>query len=234
MKLKQIPEDFIVKETADWIVINKPIGLLVHPTSKDEKGTLIDYLVSHFPPLAKVGEDPARPGIVHRLDKEVGGLMVIAKTQSAFDDLKKQFAQHQVKKIYSAVVYGMPGKQHDDIKLAIARSTSKARMAARPKNEEGKAAWTHYQVIQKNKKTSLLQLEILSGRTHQIRAHLFAIGHPVVGDPLYRPKHFKIIEVPNIMLQSVLLDFSDPTSHKKMHFEIPLHTNFQELQKSLK
>lgn len=221
-------DKLIVKETPDWIVVNKPAGLLVHPDSQQKNGTLIDLLIEHYPPLAKVGEDPERPGIVHRLDKDVSGLMVAAKTQDAFDDLKQQFAHHATKKVYLALVHGAPPKEEGDIRFRIARSGTKARMAARPESESrGKAAWSHYKVIKKLKKYSLLQVEILSGRTHQIRAHLFAIGCPVVGDELYKSK-IKTDRIGRIMLQSVELTFDDPKDHERMTFSLPPDPSFKD------
>lgn len=221
----------IVKETPDWIVVNKPAGLLVHPDSQQKEGTLIDLLIEHFPPLAKVGEDPERPGIVHRLDKDVSGLMVVAKTQDAFDDLKRQFSHHETKKVYLALVLGAPPKEEGDIRFRIARSGTKARMAARPESESrGKAAWSHYKVIKKTKKYSLLQVEILSGRTHQIRAHLFALGCPVVGDELYKSKEKGrgTEDVGRIMLQSIELAFNDPSKDEKVAFKLPPDPSFAE------
>lgn len=157
----------LVKETADWMVLNKPVGLLVHPDAHRKHGTLANMLIKHDPAMAKIGEDPERPGIVHRLDKEVSGLMVVARTQSAFDNLKKQFSQHTTTKTYAALVYGTPPKDEGDIKFRIARSAGKARMAAKPeKGEDGRAAWTHYKVIKKFRRATLLELQILwAGRT---------------------------------------------------------------------
>ncbi len=224
----------IVEETPGWIVVNKPAGILVHPDTLHKDGTLVDLLIEHYPPLVKVGEDLERPGIVHRLDKEVSGLMVVAKTQDAFDGLKNQFSHHQTKKIYLALVQGAPPKEEGDIRFRIARSGTKARMAARPESESrGKAAWSHYKVIKKSRKYSLLQVEILSGRTHQIRAHLFALGCPVVGDQLYVGKDAKGRlgregRSDRIMLQSVELTFNDPGNNEKLTFKLPPDPSFAE------
>jgi 23S rRNA pseudouridine1911/1915/1917 synthase len=213
-------------------VIDKPAGLLVHPDAKTKTGTLIDWLLAHDPTIGKVGEDPVRPGIVHRLDREVSGLMVVAKSQRAYDDLKRQFAERKVEKRYLALVYGRVMKDEGDIKLRIARSTSQARMAARPAHEaEGRAAWTHYRVRERLRGATLLDLEILSGRTHQIRAHLQAIGHPVVGDALYAPKKIPPRPVASrLMLQSVSLAFDDPASGERRSYSIPPDPAFRELR----
>lgn len=212
----------ILAETADWIVIDKPAGLLVHPDEVSEEPTLIDGILKHDSKIAKVGEDPNRPGIVHRLDREVSGLMIIAKNQDAFDFLKEQFGQRKIKKTYLALVHGEISQDFGDIKFRIARSTSKARMAARPQQEEeGKAAWTHYRVLERFRGATLVELEILSGRTHQIRAHMHALGHPVMGDALYALRRTdRNVKAPRLMLQSVGLTFIDPTHHEEQSFQL--------------
>ncbi len=225
----------VLSETPDWLVINKPSGLLVHPDTKTQSGTLVDFLLAHNPKIAKVGEDPSRPGIMHRLDKEASGLMVIAKTQDAFDDLKHQFAKHSVDKRYLALVYGEMEKEEGDIKFKIARSKTKPRMAARPEQEEeGKAAWTHYRVKQRFRGATLLELEILTGRTHQIRAHLLAMNHPIMGDPLYkRRKEDRNIVAPRLMLQAVHLGFHDPATGEKKEFDFSPDPEFMQCIKLL-
>jgi len=214
--------DLIIEETPDYIVLDKPTGLMVHPDAGQKTGTLVDLLVAHDPKIAKIGEDPERPGIVSRLDREVSGLMVIAKTQDAFDSLKKQFSGRTVKKTYLAFCYGDLPEEEGDIKFRIARSTTQPRMAARPVDEkEGKAAWTHYHVRERFKSATLADIEILSGRQHQIRAHLHAMQCPVIGDQLYAIENTKRnIKAPRLMLQSVSLEFDDPTSGERKKFEL--------------
>lgn len=226
-------KDIIIKETPDWIVVNKPAGLLVHPDSQHEDGTLIDVLIAHFPPLAKVGEDPSRPGVVHRLDKDVSGLMVVAKTQNAFDDLKNQFSHHQTQKVYLALVHGAPPKEEGEIRFRIARSASQPRMAARPESDtEGKVAWSHYRVLKKFRHASLLEVQILSGRSHQIRAHLHALNCPIVGDQLYKPKTKPNLQTDHIMLQSVKLTFKDPATGEPQTFEIKPDPSFDDFMQN--
>lgn len=211
----------IVAETKDWIVLNKPVGLMVHPSSTSTEPTLVEWLVEHDPAITRVGEDPSRPGIVHRLDKDVSGLIVIAKTQAMFDFLKEAFAQRRVRKHYLALVHGEMSKDQDDIKLKIARSSKGGRMAARPVGEEGKAAWTHYHVKERFVGATLVDVEILSGRTHQIRAHFHGIGHPLIGDPLYKRRETdRRFSAPRLMLQSVLLSFPDLEGQTQT-FELP-------------
>ncbi|MBM3204645.1 RluA family pseudouridine synthase [Candidatus Uhrbacteria bacterium] len=216
------PQPQIIDQTPDFLVIDKPIGLLVHPDAKTQEGTLIDWLVEHDPKIARVGESPERPGIVHRLDREVSGLMVIAKTQQAYDELRRQFAERDIEKTYLALVHGEMTKEEGDIKFRIAHSSSKARMAARPSQEEqGKAAWTHYQIKEKFVGATLLELTILSGRTHQIRAHLHALGHGVIGDTLYNHKKTdRNVKPPRLMLQSIGLTFLDPATHERRSYQL--------------
>lgn len=222
----------IVDESKEYIVLDKPIGLLVHPDAHTKTGTLVDWLVSHDPKIGKVGENPERPGIVHRLDREVSGLIVVAKTQHAYDELKKQFSQRTVKKSYLALVHGeMSHHEYGDIKFRIARSSTKERMAARPAKEEGgKAAWTHYRILERFIGATLLELEILSGRTHQIRAHLYALGHPVIGDKVYVLRRTdRSVKSPRLMLESVALEFTDPTSGERKSYALEPDPAFKEL-----
>lgn len=228
--------DLIIEETNDWMVIDKPAGLLVHPDAKTKEGTLVDLLIAHDPAIAKVGEDPERPGIVHRLDREVSGLMVIAKTQAAYDSFKEQFAGRKTEKHYLALVHGELPAEEGDIKFRIARSTSKARMAARPSHEEeGKAAWTHYIVRERFRGATLADIEIFSGRTHQIRAHLHALGCPVIGDELYALKKTeRTIQAPRVMLQSIRLSFQDPSTNEGKQFTLEPDPAFEQVQKTLR
>ena len=223
-------KNIIIDESPDWIIINKPAGLLVHPDQVHKGITLIDLLLDYDPKIAKVGEDPSRPGIVHRLDKEVSGLMVIARNQKAFDNLKKQFAEHQTSKKYLLLTYSHPPQNEGEIKFRIARSKSKPRMAARPTNEqEGKVAWTHYNVLQSFTTASLIEAEIISGRTHQIRAHFHALGCPVIGDELYKIKKYKQIKSNRLMLQSIKLQFNDPKDNKTLEFNLDPDPEFAKL-----
>lgn len=228
-------EDLIIEETEDWIVIDKPMGLLVHPDAKHKTGTLVDLLIEHEPKIAKVGEDPSRPGIVHRLDREVSGLMVIAKTQEAFESFKTQFSSRKSQKHYLAFVYGEMPAEEGDIKFRIARSSSKPRMAARPVNEEeGKAAWTHYTVRERFTNATLVEVEILSGRTHQIRAHLQAMRCPIIGDSLYALKKVdRNIKAPRLMLQSIDLAFTDPSTNEPKRFTLEADPAFEQVRQML-
>jgi len=227
-------DDFIIKDTPEWLVINKPAGLLVHPNANHKTGTLVDLLVAKYPAIKKIGEDPNRPGIVHRLDRDVSGLMVIAKTQDAFDELKKQFAARKTQKIYIALVYGNLPKNEGDIKFRIAHSSTKPRMAAIPTHETGgKAAWTHYRVLKRFIQATLVETQILSGRTHQIRAHFHSLGHPIIGDTLYTQKKYKIIETDHLLLQSIGLSFFDLETGEPLRFTIKLDPSFKKIIQTL-
>lgn len=193
-KAGPLPELTVLYEDEDVLVIEKQAGLVVHdaPALKTQY-TLVDALLNHCPQIAEVGDDPKRPGIVHRLDKQVSGVMIVAKTQAAFEHLKTQFQERSVIKEYQALIYGQPLKDHDTIDFKIIRSKTLGRMVARPQAQEGKEAITEYTVLDRFKTATLLQVFIHTGRTHQIRVHFKAIDHPVVGDPLYKKKQMKNI-----------------------------------------
>ncbi len=190
-KLNLKIDDIIVAETSDYIVINKPAGIIVHDYENVPEETLVDVLLRRYPELRQIGEDPARPGIVHRIDREVSGLMVIARNQDSFDSLKEQFKARTISKYYKALVYGEVVKKYDEIRFPITRSRSRYKMAALPetfkgeKQEEGKIAISEFEVLQRFINYTLLKVKIKTGRTHQIRVHLSAYGNPIVGDDVY-------------------------------------------------
>ena len=184
----------IIDKTKEFLIINKPAHLTVHGANHIKSITLVDLLLKKFPSLKKIGEDPARPGIVHRLDKEVSGLMVIPRTQDSFDNIKMQFQKRIVKKTYTALVYGAINKEADEIKFPIKRSADGFKMAAIPEtnkkkiNLDGRISITEFRILKHFINYTLLQIRIKTGRTHQIRVHLLAYGHPIVGDNLYNTK----------------------------------------------
>lgn len=214
----------IVNETPDYIVIDKPAGLVVHPAPGVHEPTLADGLVAHFPELTNVGDDPVRPGIVHRLDREVSGLMVIARNPETFAHLKTIFAARLVDKQYVALVIGKLAKLEGTITFPLSRGSGRrGRMAARPSaNEDTRDAITHFIVRQQFQQVALLDVKIETGRTHQIRAHLAALGHPIVGDQVYRPKALAFKANPGrIFLHSAALAFTDAAGVARK-FESPL------------
>lgn len=209
----------LVAETNDYIVVNKPSGLLVHPadSSPDEK-TLVDWLVKKYPATKKVGDEPAvRPGIVHRLDREASGLLVIARTQKMFNALKAQFQDHTIEKEYLVLVHGKLLNNHGEITLPISRASRGGRMAAHGKGmEDAHEAHTFYQVVQRFGAATLLRVKIKTGRTHQIRVHMYALQHPVVGDSLYPVKKTGKNKIgknfppaPHLFLHATHLEFQD-------------------------
>jgi 23S rRNA pseudouridine1911/1915/1917 synthase len=187
----------IIFQDENYLVIDKPDGLLVHGADHIEERSLVDELEKDFPEIKKIGEDPFRPGLMHRLDKLVSGLMVIARSQNAFEDLKKQFQERKIKKYYTALVYGKIIADEGEINFPIDRSPKGHKMIALSptvkgeKNPKGKLAITKYEIKKRFINYTLLRLRIITGRTHQIRVHLAAFGHPVVGDDLYANKKAK-------------------------------------------
>ena len=230
-------------ENNDFLVINKPAGLLVHGANHIKEPTLADQLLKKYPELAKIGEDPCRPGIMHRLDKQVSGLMVIAKMQAYFDHLKKQFQDRTIIKIYIALVYGKIEKDEDEINFPIQRSSKGHKMAALPfttkgkLTKEGRQAITEFEIIKKFINYTLLKVKIKTGRTHQIRVHLSAYGHPIVGDDLYstkktREKNRKI-KLNRIFLAATELSFMD-LNKKQKTFKINLPNELKEVLQKIK
>lgn len=204
----------VLAETEDYLIINKPSGLLVHPTEQKEKNTLVAWLLKHYPEIKKVG-DARRPGIVHRLDKDVSGAMVIARTAAMYAHLKHQFHERLVRKVYTALVHGRIASEEGDITFPIARSTRLGAMAARSEKQGGKEAHTYFEVLKHYQNHVLVLAEPKTGRTHQIRVHFFALGNPIVGDPLYKlDKYHKDTLGKNasrIFLHATELHFTDLT-----------------------
>jgi len=216
----------ILYEDEGLLVVNKPAGLLVHKTgAKREEVTLIDELVKDRPGMKDVGDDPARPGLVHRLDKDVSGVMAIAKTPEAFEHLKSQFMNRTAQKEYLALVYGKLPKDEGTINFKIARSKSRGRMTSRSGEQEGKEAITEYEVLERFRTATLVRVNIKTGRTHQIRSHFLALGHPVVGDKLYyikRMRNIRPIEMDRIFLHAkkLTIDLLDG-SRKTFETDLP-------------
>ncbi|MBI2484687.1 RluA family pseudouridine synthase [Candidatus Uhrbacteria bacterium] len=218
----------ILYEDADIVVVNKPAGLLVHRIHEDDTmPNVADLLAEKFPSLRTVGDRPdLRPGIVHRLDKEASGILVVAKTQAAFTHLKEQFKTRTVEKFYNVLVYGKVSKDVGDIHFRLSRSKKTGRMAALPKDASlGREAHTEYEVMARYATATLLRIQIHTGRTHQIRSHMLALGHPVVGDKLYRRghmRHIRPIETDHLFLHAEELSIDLPSGLRKtFHAELP-------------
>ncbi|MEK7202700.1 MAG: RluA family pseudouridine synthase [Patescibacteria group bacterium] len=241
IKLSQEPLN-ILAETKEYIVINKPAGLVVHGKTSDTI-TLSDILADQYPKLIKVGDDPDRPGIVHRLDKDVSGLMVIAKTQDSFDNLKNQFKQRKIIKKYTALVYGQINLDSGAISFPIRRSQIGFKMAALPltkkgqPNQDGRLAITEFSVLKNFINYTLLKIKIKTGRTHQIRVHLSAYDHPIVGDDIYgtvktRAQNKKI-GLNRIFLIADELSFIDIAGNEQK-FAIPMTDQLKNLLEKIK
>jgi 23S rRNA pseudouridine1911/1915/1917 synthase len=249
---QDIPLD-VVYEDKELIVINKPAGLVVHPAAGNLDGTLVNALIAHCGPgnLAIGGE--ARPGIVHRLDKDTSGLLVAAKTGRAMASLAKQFANHTIERAYNALVWGAPRDASGRIESQIGRSPfDRKRMTVL--RGGGKEARTRYQVLEKFGPAerppfaSLIECRLETGRTHQIRVHLTHLGHPLIGDPQYgrsrtapRPKNAAedraFTAAANFSRQALhafVLGFQHPSLHKTLHFESVWPADFAALVTALR
>lgn len=180
----------VIYEDKDVLAIDKPAGLLVHPTKISKEKTLTDWLLEKYPEIKNVGDDPAiRPGIVHRLDKETSGVMIIARNQKSFQCLKKLFQSRQIKKSYLALVWGRVRTKTGLIEKPLGLKTGGIKRTVHgPTARMIKEAKTFYRVKKYLNDFTLLEVEPLTGRTHQIRVHLASIGHPIVGDGLYGKK----------------------------------------------
>jgi 23S rRNA pseudouridine1911/1915/1917 synthase len=199
-----------------------------------EPDTLVNGLLVKYPQIINVGDDKLRPGIVHRLDKAVSGLILVCKTQNAFDYFKKLFQKRKIKKIYTALVHGLMERPEGEINFPIERAKGKGKMAVKSIGQGGKEAITKYNVIKKFKNFSLLEVEILTGRTHQIRAHFNAIQHPIVGDKLYKQKWVREnLELDRPFLHSTRLSFKN-LDGKKIEFKSKLPIKLQKIIKELK
>jgi len=180
----------IIYEDKDFLIINKQAGLLTHPTKPEiEEFSLVDLLIKHYPPIKDVGEDLSRPGIVHRLDRDTSGLMIVSKNNEAFIYLKNLFKDREIEKRYYALVYGRLKEKSGIIESPIGKLGGKQTTRLDGKKEvSGKPAISEYKVVKEFNEYSLLDITIKTGRTHQIRIHLKSIGHPVVCDNLYKTK----------------------------------------------
>jgi 23S rRNA pseudouridine1911/1915/1917 synthase len=223
----------IIAKEKDYLIISKPAGLLVHPTVKNETDTLVDWLIKKYPKLKKLGEDPARPALVHRLDREVSGLMIIPRTQDAFDYFKKQFKMRTIRKEYIALVHDVVLLDTGTIDFPVGRSTAGNYVAMPKGSEVGKVALTEYDVIERFRTCTLLKVRIYTGRTNQIRLHLNAIKHPVVGDAIQESKVQKDkFKLNRIFLHSTRLEFTAPNG-ALVNYECGLPEELEKVLESL-
>jgi 23S rRNA pseudouridine1911/1915/1917 synthase len=236
-----IPQDIpltILYEDSDLLVLDKPAGMVVHPAAGHSEGTLVNALLFHCGDLSGIG-GVMRPGIVHRLDKDTSGLLVVAKTDAAHQGLAVQFKKHLVKKTYSALVYGDPKTETGQIDLPVGRHPVERKKMS-TKSRRGKEAVTSWRIAERFGVAALLNVDIETGRTHQIRVHLAAIGHPVVGDNVYgsSKRAYNIVDpavraylkgMGRQALHAVHLCFIHPETRQKMEFYAPLPADMADL-----
>ena len=224
-KIETLPEQIpleVLFEDNDLIVINKPAGLVVHPGAGHREHTLVNALLNHCATLSGIG-GKERPGIVHRLDKETSGCLVVAKNDATHQDLSKQLAARTVQKIYLALVAGRLRKPAGVIEERIGRHPiHRRRMSAT--TLRGRAAKTEYRAVRSSDRATLIECRLHSGRTHQIRVHLHHLGHPVLGDKVYAPRLAK--DFPRQMLHAWKLGFRHPRTEEWKNFEAPLPPDF--------
>ena len=224
-KIETLPEAIpleILFEDDDLIVINKPPGLVVHPGAGHREHTLVNALLNHCETLSGIG-GKERPGIVHRLDKETSGCLVVAKNDATHRDLSEQFAARTVEKIYLALVAGKLPKTAGVIEGKIGRHPVH-RQRMRAATPRGRAAKTEYRLVRSSDRATLIECRLHSGRTHQIRVHLHHLGHPVLGDKVYAPRLAK--DFPRQMLHAWKLGFRHPRTEEWKSFEAPLPDDF--------
>ena len=226
-------------EDESLIVLSKAAGMVVHPAHGHWSGTLVHALLGHSDDLGTLAGSE-RPGIVHRLDKETSGCLVVAKNDETHLALSKQFAERRVEKIYNAIVCGELARDSGEIRAAITRhSTHRKRMTVCD-DDSGRAAHTSWRVLEKLNAATFIKAQIHTGRTHQIRVHFQFLGHPLVGDETYGAKQNKKLAeltgyaAPRVMLHSRELSFIHPRTEKEMSFESPLPEDFREALKLLR
>lgn len=225
----------IVFEDDHLLVVDKPAGMVVHPAAGNFDGTLVNALLHHCAGrLSGIG-GVARPGIVHRIDKDTSGLLVVAKTDRAHEGLAKQFAAHSIDRRYSAIVAGRPMPVSGKVDAPLARSSANRKKVAIVEEGRGKRAVTHYRLVTPLRSASLVECRLETGRTHQVRVHMASIGHPLLGDPVYgrsRPEHRELLKrlgFERQALHAAALGFIHPVSKDNLFFESALPSDIQEL-----
>lgn len=218
----------VLYEDESLLVLDKAAGMVVHPGSGNKKGTLVHFLLGRGQALSSVG-DQWRPGIVHRLDKDTSGLLLVAKDNVAHRGLQEQFALRSVTKIYTALVHGRVEFEEGRVEKAIGRDKKIREKMAVSDHEDAKEAETRYRVVKRFARHTLLRVRILTGRTHQIRVHLAHIGHPIVGDTVYGKKDQAL----RLGLHASEIEFTHPKTGKRMKFESALPEDFEKLIQSV-
>jgi 23S rRNA pseudouridine1911/1915/1917 synthase len=229
----------ILFEDDHLLVVDKPAGLVVHPAAGNFDGTLVNALLHHCAGrLSGIG-GVARPGIVHRIDKDTSGLLVVAKTDVAHEGLAKQFAAHSIDRRYLAIVSGLPKASEGTIDAPLARSATNRKKIAIVEGHRGKRAVTHWRRLNVLNDAALIECRLETGRTHQIRVHLASIGHPLLGDPVYgrtgktHGKLLKDLHFHRQALHATELGFTHPVTKSRLSFTSPVPADMQELFKAL-
>ncbi|HMG46046.1 MAG TPA: RluA family pseudouridine synthase [Allosphingosinicella sp.] len=229
----------IVFEDEHLLVVDKPAGMVVHPAAGNFDGTLVNALLHHCAGrLSGIG-GVARPGIVHRIDKDTSGLLVVAKTDVAHEGLAAQFAKHSIDRRYLAISSGLPIPPSGTIDAPLARSSANRKKMAVVKEARGKRAVTRYRIVEPLADAALVECRLETGRTHQVRVHMASIGHPLLGDPVYgrpKPVHRELLKRLNFhrqALHAAVLGFVHPVSKQNLSFESALPSDIQELLRAL-
>lgn len=241
-----VPEDIaldIVFEDDDLLVVNKAAGMVVHPAYQNWTGTLVNALAYHFGRLPEMAGNTGRPGLVHRIDKDTSGLLVIAKSEAALNGLAKQFFDHSIARSYCALVWGVPQEEQGTIRVNLGRSLKDRRVTQAYEDDSiGRRAVTHYKVLEDLRYVSLLQCRLETGRTHQIRAHMKYLGHPLFNDATYGgdqllkgtpfSKYKQFVEncfklIPRQALHARSLGFIHPATKEKMQFDSEIPEDFR-------
>ena len=222
----------ILFEDEQLLVVDKPKGMVVHPSAGHYSGTLVNALLYHCKGNLSGINGVLRPGIVHRIDKDTTGALLVCKTDLAHRDLAQQLKEHSITRRYRAIVHGNLKEEEGTIEGAIGRHpTERKKMAINPKN--GKPAVTHYKVLEHYKNYSYIECRLETGRTHQIRVHMSSIGHPLVGDFVYGPKKCPFPNLEGQTLHAMILGFVHPVTKEYLEFTAPLPQYFEKLQKKL-
>jgi 23S rRNA pseudouridine1911/1915/1917 synthase len=229
----------IVFEDEHLLVIDKPAGLVVHPAAGNVDGTLVNALLHHCEGrLSGIG-GVARPGIVHRIDKDTSGLLAVAKTDAAHDGLAKQFAAHSIDRRYLAIVSGVPKANEGKVNAPLARSATNRKKIAIVEGQRGKRAVTHWKRLNVLRDAALIECRLETGRTHQVRVHMASIGHSLLGDPVYgrsgktHAKLMKELDFHRQALHAAELGFVHPVTKRRLSFSSPMPPDMQELFNAL-
>ena len=228
------PEDIpleIVYQDEDVAVVFKPSGMVVHPAAGNETGTLVNALLSRLDNLSGIGGE-IRPGIVHRIDKDTSGLLLVAKNDMAHVSLSEQIKAHTVHRAYKAILIGGFKSDEGDVDAPIGRHpVDRKRMAIVP---DGREARTHWTVLERLRGATLVECRLTTGRTHQIRVHMASIGHPVLGDPVYGPRHSPYPVSGGQLLHAYRIGFVHPRTGREMIFEADPEPRFQNWLRKLR